>query len=50
MLDQIPDYGRPGRVRQVTYPGGHMFYSREASRVRFRADVQKAIEDALRRE
>lgn len=49
VIDQIPDYGKAGRLRQATYPGGHMYYSRDASRQRFREDVQKAIADALRR-
>jgi carboxypeptidase C (cathepsin A) len=39
VLDQLPTYGDARRVVQVTYPGGHMFYSREASRASFREDV-----------
>ena len=50
LLDQVPDYGRAGRLRQVTYPGGHMFYSRDATRQKFREDVQKTIADALKAE
>lgn len=39
VLDQLPAYGDARRVVQVTYPGGHMFYSRTASRAAFREDV-----------
>ncbi len=48
LLDQLPDYGGNGRVRSVTYPGGHMFYSRDASRTRFRDDVKAVIEAAVK--
>ena len=50
LLDQVPDYGRTGRLRQVTYPGGHMFYARDATRQKFRDDVQKTLADALKAE
>ena len=40
LLDQLPAYGRAERVKLVVYPGGHMFYSRDASRQAFRAEVQ----------
>jgi len=39
VLDQLPAYGDARRVVQVTYAGGHMFYSRDASRAAFREDV-----------
>jgi carboxypeptidase C (cathepsin A) len=39
-LDQLPSYGSPDRVKLVVYPGGHMFYSRDASRQAFRGEVQ----------
>ena len=39
VLDQLPAYGDARRVIQVTYPGGHMFYSRDGSRAAFREDV-----------
>jgi carboxypeptidase C (cathepsin A) len=39
LLDQIPASVAGGRVRLVTYPGGHMFYSQDASRAGFRADA-----------
>jgi carboxypeptidase C (cathepsin A) len=38
-LDQLPVYGSPDRIKLVVYPGGHMFYSRDASRRAFRADA-----------
>jgi carboxypeptidase C (cathepsin A) len=40
VLDQLPAYAGPQRVKLVVYPGGHMFYSREASRKAFRAEVE----------
>lgn len=39
VLDQLPAYGDARRVIQITYPGGHMFYSRDVSRAAFRDDV-----------
>jgi carboxypeptidase C (cathepsin A) len=32
ILRGLPDVGPPGRVRLAVYPGGHMFYSLDASR------------------
>jgi carboxypeptidase C (cathepsin A) len=40
LLDQLPAYASPQRVKLVVYPGGHMFYSRDASRQAFRTEVQ----------
>jgi carboxypeptidase C (cathepsin A) len=40
LIDQIPALGSPQRVKLVVYPGGHMFYSRDASRQAFRGEVQ----------
>ncbi len=40
LLDQLPAYASPDRVKLVVYPGGHMFYSRDASRQAFRTEVQ----------
>jgi carboxypeptidase C (cathepsin A) len=40
LLDQLPAYATPDRVKLVIYPGGHMFYSRDASRQAFRIEVQ----------
>jgi carboxypeptidase C (cathepsin A) len=39
-LDQLPAFASPPRVKLVVYPGGHMFYSRDASRQAFRAEVE----------
>jgi carboxypeptidase C (cathepsin A) len=39
-LDQLPAFASPDRVKLVVYPGGHMFYSRDASRQAFRGEVQ----------
>lgn len=37
ILRHLPDIGPPDRIRLVTLEGGHMFYSRSASRAAFRA-------------
>jgi carboxypeptidase C (cathepsin A) len=42
-LDQLPAYAAPDRVKLVVYPGGHMFYSRDASRQAFRGEVEKMM-------
>jgi carboxypeptidase C (cathepsin A) len=42
-LDQLPAFGPPERVKLVVYPGGHMFYSRDASRQAFRAETEKMM-------
>ncbi|SHN83817.1 S10 family peptidase [Bradyrhizobium erythrophlei] len=39
-LDQLPAYASADRVKLVVYPGGHMFYSREASRRAFRTEAE----------
>jgi len=39
-LDQLPAYASPDRVKLVVYPGGHMFYSREAARQAFRSEAE----------
>src|SRR5579862_8668335 len=39
-LDQLPAYASPDRVKLVVYPGGHMFYSRDASRRAFRTEAE----------
>jgi carboxypeptidase C (cathepsin A) len=38
-VNQIPVMGDPTRVSVHEFPGGHMFYTREASRVALRSDV-----------
>ena len=44
LLDQLPAYASPDRVKLVVYPGGHMFYSRDASRQAFRAEIQMLMQ------
>lgn len=36
VIDQMPDFGVPNRVRLAVFPGGHMFYSRPASDAAFK--------------
>ena len=40
VLDQLPAFAGPQRVKLAVYPGGHMFYSRDASRRAFRSEVE----------
>lgn len=40
VLDQLPAFASAPRVKLAVYPGGHMFYSRDASRQAFRAEVE----------
>jgi len=35
ILDQLPAFAGPPRVKLVVYPGGHMFYSRDRHARRF---------------
>lgn len=42
VLDQMAQIGPPERLRFEVYPGGHMFYSRDDSRRRFR-DAARAM-------
>jgi carboxypeptidase C (cathepsin A) len=44
VLDQLPAFASPPRVKLVVYPGGHMFYSRETSRQAFRGEVQALMQ------
>jgi carboxypeptidase C (cathepsin A) len=44
LLDQIPDYGAPGRLTLKVYPGGHMHYMRDATRKAWREDARSLIE------
>jgi carboxypeptidase C (cathepsin A) len=44
LLDQIPDYGPPGRLALKVYPGGHMLYMRDDSRKALREDGRRLIE------
>lgn len=43
LLDQLPAYAGPGRVKLVVYPGGHMFYSRDGARQAFRSEVEAVM-------
>jgi carboxypeptidase C (cathepsin A) len=43
LLDQLPGYATPDRVKLVVYPGGHMFYTRDASRKAFRDEAEKTM-------
>jgi carboxypeptidase C (cathepsin A) len=36
VIDQLPDFGVPNRVRLAVFPGGHMFYARPASDAAFK--------------
>ena len=42
-VNQMPVTGDPGRVSVHEYPGGHMFYTREASRIALRHDVMEMV-------
>src|SRR5215469_12933183 len=50
ILDQLPVFGSADRLRLTVYGGGHMFYSRDASRQAFREDVQALYRAALQKE
>lgn len=40
IVDQMPAMGDPTRVQVKNYPGGHMFYARDASQSALTADVK----------
>jgi carboxypeptidase C (cathepsin A) len=44
ILDQMPDFAVPDRVRLAIYPGGHMFYTDDASRAALREASRAIIE------
>lgn len=44
-LRALPDVGAADRIRLKVYPGGHMFYSNDASRAAFRQDAQVLFGD-----
>lgn len=50
ILDQMPVFGSADRLELSVYGGGHMFYSREASRRAFRADAAELFRLAQQRE
>jgi carboxypeptidase C (cathepsin A) len=47
ILDQLPAYGSPERAKLAVYGGGHMFYSRDASRRELRSDAEALYRAAL---
>ncbi|WP_375459245.1 S10 family peptidase [uncultured Enterovirga sp.] len=48
LLRQLPAFGGgENRATLATYPGGHMFYTRDASRTAFREDVRAMFAKAL---
>jgi carboxypeptidase C (cathepsin A) len=47
ILDQLPTYGSPDRIRMIVYGGGHMHYSRDASRRLLRNDAEAMYQAAL---
>jgi carboxypeptidase C (cathepsin A) len=42
-VNQIPTMGDPTRVSVHEFPGGHMFYTREASRAALRSEVMEMV-------
>lgn len=42
-VNQMPIVGDPGRISVREYPGGHMFYTREASRIALHSDVKEMV-------
>jgi carboxypeptidase C (cathepsin A) len=44
LLDQLPDFAGPERVRLAVYPGGHMFYTDDGSRAALREASRAIIE------
>ncbi|KAA6465152.1 peptidase S10 [Acidobacteria bacterium AB60] len=43
-VNQMPVMGEPDRVAVHEFPGGHMFYTRDASRLALRTDVRAMVE------
>jgi len=50
ILDQLPAFASPDRLKLAVYGGGHMFYSRDVSRRAFREDAQALYRAALQKE
>ena len=49
IIEQMPPFASPERLKLSVYGGGHMFYSRDASRRAFREDARtlyRAVEEA----
>jgi carboxypeptidase C (cathepsin A) len=47
ILDQLPVFGSPDRLKLAVYGGGHMYYSRDASRRALRADAESLYRAVL---
>jgi carboxypeptidase C (cathepsin A) len=47
LLDQVPDQGPGDRLQLRVYGGGHMFYSRDASRAALHGDAETLVRAAL---
>ena len=47
LLDQVPDLGLGERLQLRVYGGGHMFYSRDASRAALHGDAEALFHAAL---
>jgi carboxypeptidase C (cathepsin A) len=47
ILDQLPALGTPDRLKLEVYGGGHMFYSRDASRRALREDAAQLYRTAV---
>ncbi|TDR90018.1 S10 family peptidase [Enterovirga rhinocerotis] len=47
LLRQLPAHGGEPRAELAVYPGGHMFYTREASRLAFREAVRSLYATSL---
>lgn len=45
IIDQLPTFGNPDRLRLAVHPGGHMFYLRHDSRAAFRADGERLVRE-----
>ncbi len=43
LIDQLPAYGDPDRIRLAVYGGGHMMYMDDGSRAALREDARKLI-------
>jgi carboxypeptidase C (cathepsin A) len=50
ILDQMPVFGSADRLKLTVYGGGHMFYTRDASRRTFRTDAQALYRAVLGKE
>jgi len=50
IIDQLPTFGSADRLKLTVYGGGHMFYSRDASRRAFREDALALYRAAQQKE